>query len=222
MDGIRRSDISPNISITDSAAQEQNNQTTLKPNGLIDIGDEIEQAQTIRAPDWTSGNEHDPGITTLELNSFLSESILYRADQISQKSPKLPSVAAQLAKPFYQDALQSMKGGDPSKDSILIQDKLSGIGDSTNYAVLGNLNNADIEALCFLVLMQAAKSAQEDLKAIMSEVKGINEAKAAFRQVAGEIKSDSASETPRRFLSAISDALKLYEAKLSSDDDDPD
>lgn len=52
----------------------------------------------------------------------------------------------------------------------------------TQYAVLGNLNNADIEALCFLVLMQAAKSAQEDLKAIMAKVKSINNAKAEQRQ----------------------------------------
>lgn len=49
------------------------------------------------------------------------------------------------------------------------------------WAVLGNIQDADIEALCFLVLMQAAKSAQEDLKAIMSTVKAINEKKKALR-----------------------------------------
>jgi len=39
------------------------------------------------------------------------------------------------------------------------------------YAALGSMNGQDIEALAFLVLMQAAKSAREDLKAIMAKVK---------------------------------------------------
>ena len=45
---------------------------------------------------------------------------------------------------------------------------------SWNYGFLGSMNDADIEALAFLVLMQASKSAQEDLKAIMARVKSIN------------------------------------------------
>ena len=47
------------------------------------------------------------------------------------------------------------------------------------YAVLGDISNADIEAVAFLVMMQAAKSAQEDLKAIAAGVKQVNDAKAA-------------------------------------------
>lgn len=58
---------------------------------------------------------------------------------------------------------------------------------ATNYAVLGNINNADIEAMCFLVLMQAAKSAQEDLKAIMDKVKSINEQKKKMRKALATI-----------------------------------
>jgi|CXWL01.1.fsa_nt_gi hypothetical protein len=54
---------------------------------------------------------------------------------------------------------------------------------ATTYANLGNLNGADIEALCFLVLMQAAKSAQEDLKSIMAHVKAINSQKSKLRDV---------------------------------------
>jgi len=56
------------------------------------------------------------------------------------------------------------------------------ISAQTNWAVLGNTQGADIEALCFLVLMEASKSAQEDLKAIMAGVKSINNAKAKQRQ----------------------------------------
>lgn len=48
-------------------------------------------------------------------------------------------------------------------------------------AAFGNLGDADIEAIAFLVLMEAAKSAQEDLKAIMAGVKQINDAKASIR-----------------------------------------
>jgi len=50
------------------------------------------------------------------------------------------------------------------------------------YAVSGSMNNQDIEALSFLVLMQASKSAQEDLKAIMAKVKSINEQKKKMRE----------------------------------------
>jgi hypothetical protein len=42
---------------------------------------------------------------------------------------------------------------------------------------------ADIEAVAFLVLMQAASSAQDDLKAIMAEVKAINGAKQKHREL---------------------------------------
>lgn len=61
---------------------------------------------------------------------------------------------------------------------------------------LRQLREGDIEALAFLVLMQAAKSAQEDLKAIMDGVKQINDAKASNRQNAGRNNSAKA-ERPR-------------------------
>jgi len=67
---------------------------------------------------------------------------------------------------------------------------------TTDYAVLGNLAGADIEALCFLVLMQAAKSAQEDLKAIMAEVKAINNTKDRQRDILKRLQaiSEAASD----------------------------
>lgn len=60
---------------------------------------------------------------------------------------------------------------------------------SKSYGVLGNLNGQDIEAIAFLVLMQASKSAQEDLKAIMAKVKSINEQKAKLRNSMNKINS---------------------------------
>jgi hypothetical protein len=47
----------------------------------------------------------------------------------------------------------------------------------------GDLNGADIEALAFIVLMDASNSAQEDLKAIMDGVKAINQAKQKLREL---------------------------------------
>ncbi|HNR15547.1 MAG TPA: hypothetical protein PKG90_02650 [Chitinophagaceae bacterium] len=60
---------------------------------------------------------------------------------------------------------------------------------SKSYGVLGNMNGQDIEAIAFLVLMQASKSAQEDLKAIMAKVKSINEQKAKLRNAMNKINS---------------------------------
>lgn len=61
-------------------------------------------------------------------------------------------------------------------------DHLSRQLDEMHWTVLGNMNGADIEALAFLVLMAASKSAQEDLKAIMAHVKAINAAKQKLRE----------------------------------------
>lgn len=56
-------------------------------------------------------------------------------------------------------------------------------------------DGADIEALVFLTLMEAAKSAQEDLKQIMADVKAINRAKQALREVQCAISRDVAAAT---------------------------
>ncbi len=63
---------------------------------------------------------------------------------------------------------------------------------ATSWAQLGSLNNGDIEALSFLVLMQASKSAQEDLKAIMAKVKSINEQKAKQRELLSSMQKGKA------------------------------
>lgn len=49
-------------------------------------------------------------------------------------------------------------------------------------SILGSLNGGDIEAVCFLVLMQASKDAGEDLKTIMDGVENINKQKDAQRK----------------------------------------
>ena len=60
------------------------------------------------------------------------------------------------------------------------QDAASTAG--TAYRNRGGSNTVDIEAMTFLVMMEAAKSAQEDLRSIMDRVRAINAAKASMRQ----------------------------------------
>ena len=58
------------------------------------------------------------------------------------------------------------------------------VASSVNYATLGGIPEGDIMALAFIVMMEAAKSAREDLKAIMDGVKAINKEKEGWRSVA--------------------------------------
>ena len=67
---------------------------------------------------------------------------------------------------------------------------------SSQYAVLGSLSNSDIEALAFLVMMQSAKDAQEDIKGIMNEVKEINKKKQALRQATETMKTKDVNISP--------------------------
>lgn len=66
-------------------------------------------------------------------------------------------------------------------------------------ANIGSLLDGDIEAIAFIVMMEAAKSAQEDLKAIMDDVKEINDQKKAMRAAMAEVKAH---------LAELHDALK--------------
>ena len=54
-----------------------------------------------------------------------------------------------------------------------------------SWGVLGSMQDGDIMALATFVMMQASKSAQEDLKAIMAGVKAVNAAKARQRELLG-------------------------------------
>jgi hypothetical protein len=56
------------------------------------------------------------------------------------------------------------------------------------YQNLGSLGDADIMAVAFIVMMEATRSAQEDLKSIMDGVKSINHAKSEIRAELDELK----------------------------------
>ncbi|MBI2156358.1 MAG: hypothetical protein HYU26_05545 [Candidatus Rokubacteria bacterium] len=56
----------------------------------------------------------------------------------------------------------------------------------------------DIEALVMLVMMQAARDAEEDLKAIMAEMKAANAAKQKLRDLIGKVSKDVAQNAGKR------------------------
>jgi putative addiction module CopG family antidote len=70
----------------------------------------------------------------------------------------------------------------------------SGAGSAVDAAVLAGLSvSEDIEAMVFVAMMEATKSAQEDLKAIMGEVKAMTNAKARLRDLISKVNRDVAA-----------------------------
>jgi hypothetical protein len=64
--------------------------------------------------------------------------------------------------------------------------------------------DGDIMAIAFIVMMEAVKSAREDLKAIMGEIKAINAAKCEMRALLNQMKRDlSANSSPEAGRSAL-------------------
>ncbi len=122
------------------------------------------------------------------MKSLLSITLLLMANICLAQTEKFSADA----ETFYKDAMKTiypayktrigeearkMKQRTPNKDSLVIAITPK----NPNWSILGSMSGQDIEALAFLVLMQSAKSAQEDLKAIMTAVKSINKNKEAVR-----------------------------------------
>src|SRR5258708_2966737 len=51
-----------------------------------DLLDEARARIPVHNPEWTNFNKSDPGITILELFAFLTETLLYRANQIPERN----------------------------------------------------------------------------------------------------------------------------------------
>jgi hypothetical protein len=121
---------------------------------------------------------------------LITYAVTGQQNEISPKADslyhKIMAAARPAVKNWVTSTVTKYKGKDLTQDQALAEANQS-------YAVLGNMNGADIEALAFLVLMQASKSAQEDLKSIINEVKSINNAKAAQRQQLNTLKNSSAT-----------------------------
>ena len=67
-----------------------------------------------------------------------------------------------------------------------------------DFAFNGTMVGSDIEAMVFIVMMEAAKSAREDLRAIMEGVKAINATKSGLRKVISKIGHDIAENLGQR------------------------
>jgi hypothetical protein len=99
------------------------------------------------------------------------------ANELSARSEKFNKVASGLLPRVHTMINES--GKNPQKFISKVHDELK----ASDYKNLGSLPDGDIEAIAFLVLMQATKTAQEDLKSIMAEVKSINASKQHWRQL---------------------------------------
>ena len=96
---------------------------------------------------------------------------------------------------------------------------LTSSGISGDYANLGALGDADIMAIAFIVMMEATKSAQEDLKAIMDGVKAINAAKSQLRQLLSAVNRDVAANAgkhrpPLKFSAGLGSEQAYHKAQV--------
>src|SRR5580693_6645095 len=78
---------------------------TLDDRTYQDLVNEALARIPVHNPEWTNFNESDPGVTLLEVFAFLTDSLLYRANQIPERNrlkfltllgmPLLPGASAQ-------------------------------------------------------------------------------------------------------------------------------
>lgn len=91
---------------------------------------------------------------------------------------------------------QKLKKGDYKNTAEVIGAALNLLDEKDRaFKELGGLANSDIEALVFIVMMEAAKSAAEDLKEITKEIQAKNAAKQKLRELQRKVKCDIASST---------------------------
>ena len=92
-----------------------------------------------------------------------------------------------------QDKLGRFKNAGDVINAALQQMALAD-GRAVSAAKLAEMSGSEnIEALVFVVMMDAAKSAQEDLKAIMAEMKAMTRAKARLRELISRVNRDVAA-----------------------------
>jgi Arc/MetJ-type ribon-helix-helix transcriptional regulator len=90
--------------------------------------------------------------------------------------------------------------GDAVSDGIQLLERRDRVAAKlrSNLDVLGEGNGEDIMALAFIVMMEAAKSAQDDLREIMASVKAINAAKSRLRDLISKVGNDVAANVGQR------------------------
>jgi len=126
--------------------------------------------------------------------------LLLTGNALAQVPPPLPEGAEALATrlstrvgPQTQAWIRTEAARERAADAVSEAEAAKAVRANRS---LGKLNDADVSALAFLVMMEAQKSAREDLKAIMSGVKSINDAKAALRQAQSAARATSTAPAP--------------------------
>jgi putative addiction module CopG family antidote len=98
---------------------------------------------------------------------------------------------------------QKVKNGSYKNADDVIGDALRLMEEKDRvFDTLGSINGSDIEEVAFIVLMQAARDAEEDLKEMLNEMKSMNAAKRKLRELQKKIKCDianSAGQTRPKF-----------------------
>src|SRR5881296_2395930 len=59
---------------------------TLDDRRFDDLVEEALGRASVHTPEWTNFNRSDPGVTLIELFAFLTENLLYRANQIPERN----------------------------------------------------------------------------------------------------------------------------------------
>ena len=106
----------------------------------------------IHNPEWTNFNKSDPGVTLLELFAFLTESLLYRANQIPERNrlkflqllgvPLLPAASARGIV-----ALRNERGGPPQ--SLTLTEGVEVRAGQVPFRTERGLDVLPVEAACF-------------------------------------------------------------------------
>ncbi len=97
---------------------------------------------------------------------------------------------------FRQLVEQKVKSGKyKNADEVICEALRSMENKEKVYPILGSVDGNDIEAMALIVMMEAAKSAAEDLKEIMKEIQAKNTAKQKLRELHRMVKCDIASST---------------------------
>jgi hypothetical protein len=64
------------------------------PARLAALAADLRRAVAAHAPEWTDRNESDPGVTLVQVFAFLTENLLYRANQIPERGRSVLAQAA--------------------------------------------------------------------------------------------------------------------------------
>jgi len=94
---------------------------------------------------------------------------------------------------------------------------VGGLPQGIVYQDLGKLGDPDVESLAFITLMEASKSAQEDLKQIMDGVKAITHEKNGLRKLEQAINPGPAVQQPP----TLNPNDKVIQTLITSENTDP-